>query len=271
MHEENTKSISLADPSVVIYQHSNYNSLIHVGNAKACVKIFITEHFANSKFSPQNKPLALPYAEAIYAMVPSTPLTKPPQPHESINDLPVHTMTLPQIFYPASESRQFNRTDAGRVFSAAPRLLGNADSNQNTSIAEPWEDTSNEIIGRPGHERPVLKPADARIPHPHMIAHEKDKMNHDLDSAEVSSRYQARLDAETSRRVEARQKYRANEDRRTTRVQTARTDYLFSDCQTTQGGTGPDGRGIGSPGARYGVPTQDRKRGRYKLPKQVEV
>jgi Eukaryotic mitochondrial regulator protein len=66
-------------------------------------------------------------------MLPQTPCSPTVVPHESINDLPVHPWTTQQIFWPTSESREFTRVDAGKVF--GPNLL----------------------------------PADMRIPHPEMI------------------------------------------------------------------------------------------------------
>jgi hypothetical protein len=67
-------------------------------------------------------------------MLPQTPLShQNAVVHEPINDLPVHSYTTQQIFWPTSESREFTRVDAGKVFS------------------------------------PTLLPADMRIPHPEMI------------------------------------------------------------------------------------------------------
>jgi hypothetical protein len=204
-------------------------------------------------------------------MVPTTPLTNPPQPHETVNDLPVHGMTLPQLFYPTSESRQFNRVDAGRVFSAAPRLPDELDICQGGSSVEPWKDTSVEIVGKQGHERPVLKPADARIPHPHLIAYEKDKLDVYLDSAERNERYHTRMREEEEQRSTKKEADRMRMERHTMRVDTGRYEFLIRDCQTTRVGTGLDGRGTASPGKRYGVPSQDRKRGVAKIPTRVEV
>lgn len=204
-------------------------------------------------------------------MVPTTPLKPNPETHESINDLPVHSMTLPQLFYPTSESRQFNRVDAGRVFSGAPRLPDEVDIEQDDQSVESWKDTSVETIGKPGHERPVLKAADARIPHPHLIAYEKNKLDNRLPDAERNMLYQARLREDEEQRAARRESERKREERHTTRVDTGRYEFLIKDCQTTRVGTGLDGRGTGSPGRRYGVPSQERKRGAHKIPTRVEV
>jgi len=67
-------------------------------------------------------------------MLPQTPYNRNRRvPHETINDLPVHPYTTQQIFWPTSESHQFTREDASRVFNE------------------------------------TLLAADKRIPHPHMI------------------------------------------------------------------------------------------------------
>jgi hypothetical protein len=51
-------------------------------------------------------------------MLPKTPYTGKYRPHvhESINELPVHSYTTQQIFWPTSESRHFTRFDAGKAF-----------------------------------------------------------------------------------------------------------------------------------------------------------
>jgi len=152
----------------------------------------------------QGKQLALPYARAVYGMVPLTNINRntrlPIEPHESINDLEQHPATFAQVFYPTSESRAFNRTDAGRVFSGAPRLS----SERETAIAEgqheAWKDSRTEIIGRPGRTRPVLKPADSRIPHPHLIAFEKDKLDDNIAPLERRARHRERLQEDEERR-----------------------------------------------------------------------
>lgn len=81
--------------------------------------------------------LAKPYANAVLGMLPTTRL-RSYKPHESINDLPVHSATVQQIFHPTSESRHFTREDAARVFDE------------------------------------TLLPADKRVPHPELIQLAKD-------------------------------------------------------------------------------------------------
>lgn len=194
----------------------------------------------------------------------------PQKAFEPINDLPVNRLTAPQLFYPTSESRPFNRVDAGRVFSAAPRLA------DESPLANPHNRTSNkelEVIGKPGYERAVLLPADARIPHPHMIDYYKDAEDPTLkqNSTERSRRHNARMQLDEVERKLAEERRKEREDRRTIRVETPRWDVLVKEVRATREGTGLDGRGTKSPGVRYGVPSQDRKRGQHKLPTKVEV
>ena len=223
--------------------------------------------------------MALPYAKAVHAMVPITALTNPPTPHESINDLPAHPLTAPQIFYPTSESRPFNRTDAGRVFSAAPRLPDSQDIGQGgTPLYQPWQNTSKELIGRPltnketkkGNKRAgeieVLKPADARIPHPHMIANEIDKLDPALkgQTREIRQRYENRLREEEVMIEQSAKRKVAKAEKSKTRVQSERWEWIVQDVKA-------EVLGKGVVGERYGIPSQDRKRGQIKIPRKVEV
>lgn len=207
-------------------------------------------------------------------MLPTTPY-QPSNvvPHESINDLPVHPLTDPQLFYPTSESRAFNRTDAGRVFSAAPRLPDSQDIAQGGVPIEPWQDTQPEKTGKGDTEIDVLKPADARIPHPHLIAYAKDRRNDNLrgNQEEVARRYEERLNDDAEARAKARERKFAQDEKKKTRVETNRWQYVVTDVKVSRQGTGRDGRGNGSPGMRYGLPHEDRKKGQIKIPTKVEV
>jgi hypothetical protein len=129
------------------------------------------------------------------------------------------------------------------------------------------------MIGPMGKEMLVLKPADARIPHPHLIAHEKDKLNPDLkgDARERDRRYYERIAADEAARAQAKEKKAAMMEAKKTRVQSDRWEWVVSDVQATAVGTGKDGRGTKSVGERYGVPSQDRKRGQVKIPTRVLV
>jgi len=223
----------------------------------------------------QGKDLALPYARAVHSMVPVNRLDpnsrRPMEAHESINDLEQHPVTYPQIFYPTSESRAFNRTDAGRVFSGAPRLSDEQDVGQRGSAIEAWQDTKPDIIGRPGKLRPVLKPADSRIPHPHLIAYEKDKIDPELERREVERRYLERLAEEETRRKQASERAAQDEESKRTKIDMGRWQFVVTEVMATRNGTGLDGRGSKSPGFRYGVPSQERKKGQIKIPTEVRV
>lgn len=140
-------------------------------------------------------------------------------------------------------------------------------------LKEPWQERDVEVIGKKGHERQVLKAADARIPHPHLIAAEKDKMDPDLAGQQglLRERYVQRLSDEEMERKEARERGKAKEEAGQRRVEKGRWEFVVKEVQATRAGTGLDGRGTQSPGFRYGVPSQDRKRGQVKIPVRVEV
>jgi Eukaryotic mitochondrial regulator protein len=211
-------------------------------------------------------------------MIPTTPYnpSNPTAitPHEPINDLPVHKLTEPQLFYPTSESRAFNRTDAGRVFSAAPRLPSSADIAEGGSPVPPWQDTALELIGKNGREMAVLKPADSRIPHPHLIPFAQDKAvdgPYAGESHQIAERYAQRLLDDDAQRAAKRAAQKDAEEARTTRIRTPRWEFVVKEVSVTREGTGRDGRGTGSPGYRYGVPSMERKRGTVKIPTKVET
>lgn len=224
--------------------------------------------------STQGKPLALPYARAVHEMVPTTPFQYGRVvPHESINDLPVHPLTDAQVFYPTSESRPFNRTDAGRVFSGAPRLPDHMDIAQGGTPPEPWTNTKTEKVGKGEDEIDVLKPADARIPHPHLIAYAKDKQNQKMgDSEEIRKRYAQRLTDDAEKRANARAKKIAEDEAKKSRIETKRWQVVVTDIKSTKAVATKDGlKQRGAVGDRYGLPFEDRKKGMHKIPQRVPV
>jgi hypothetical protein len=199
--------------------------------------------------------MAKPYAKAVLAMLPTTPLKRgKPILHESINDLPVHRLTQPQIFYPTSESRHFTRTDAGRVFSAAPRLV------------EPSKDGNDTFVQRT--DPSVLKPADERIPHPQLL------LVADGGAAspqERKEKYNEWL-KEEDEAIKARKEKEAEKERREIKkVATERFEFRFKDVSVSRDTVGLDGRGRKGVGSRYGVPSMERKRGAVKIPTSVEA
>ncbi|KAL2825377.1 hypothetical protein BJY01DRAFT_157737 [Aspergillus pseudoustus] len=214
-------------------------------------------------------------------MVPTTPLYEEEwrqrdRPHEEINDLPAHRLTDPQIFYPTSESRQFTRVDAGRVFSAAPaRLRGD------NVYEEPWEVVRDlnlgkrrtETVGKGDGEQRVLQPADVRIPHPHLVTFEGERAANPQSLQDVWTSYEKRL--EEGNEAEEKRKLRKQQarDSQVTRVQpeSSRFEFRIKDVVVSKETTGLDGRNPRAPGQRYGVPKMDRKKGQVKIPTQVLV
>ena len=167
-------------------------------------------------------------------MVPTTPYnpssTRIPR-HESINDLPVHPATLPQIFHPTSESRHFTRADAGQVFFSG------------------------------------LLPADDRIPHPEMIAALKDRAA-GLNAREVAEAQTARIAGMEAKRA-LREKDKLREvEKRTKVVEGRRWDFKFVDCSVDE--AGKKGRSLTAAGWRYGFPHEDRKKGQIKIVTKID-
>ncbi|KAL2818418.1 eukaryotic mitochondrial regulator protein-domain-containing protein [Aspergillus cavernicola] len=234
------------------------------------------------RWKQQGKPLALPYARAVHEMVPTTPLQdsrhQRQTPHESINDLPAHRLTNAQIFYPVSESRQFTRIEAGRVFSAAPardhRIVTEEAANPSEAMSRITQNPSRiETVGKGAKEQPVLQPADVRIPHPHLVVHERQRIANPNEFQLVRKAYDARLREEEE--IERDRKLIAQErrERQLSRVQpeSSRFEFRIKDVVVSKETTGSDGRGARAPGRRYGVPSYDRKKGQIKIPTQVVV
>ena len=167
-------------------------------------------------------------------MLPSTPFNaSKPVPHESINDLPVHAATLPQIFHPVSESRAFTRIDAGKVFD------------------------------------PHLLPADERIPHPELIEDYRDSIYGGLTGPALETKRQERMKEELRSRAEMQKRQMKKEEEMTKKVlpSESRWEWRFQEIRVED--VGENGRGLKGVGARYGVPPQDRKRGQVKIPTRV--
>ncbi|KAL1957738.1 hypothetical protein VTO42DRAFT_5581 [Malbranchea cinnamomea] len=233
------------------------------------------------KMIAENKPLARPYARAVLQMLPTTPLAKDgqvQQPHEHINELPVHRLTEPQIFYPVSESRQFNRVDAGRVFSAAPAVpASERDKPGNTpeAIAKITQRPDKiERIGKGDDTEQVLQPAEVRLPHPHLVAFEHERIHSAGTShAQRSKNLLDRIAAEDTADAVRKERRIEKEEAATTCIlpERSRFEFRIRDVVVSRETTGPTGRGTKAPGARYGVPNLDRKRGAVKIPTKVVV
>lgn len=151
-------------------------------------------------------------------------------PHESINDLPVHSATLQQIFYPTSESRNFTRIDAARVF----------------------DDT--------------LLPADLRVPHPELAELERERLAGVPYGERVAKA--AKRDEETRQKNEAAAQRLIEKKAKALKIISGkRWDFRFNEVRVDD--AGPDGRGHRGTGWRYGVPPMDRQKGKVKIPTSV--
>jgi hypothetical protein len=153
------------------------------------------------------------------------------QPHESINDLPVHVVTTQQIFHPTSESREFTRADAARVFDEK------------------------------------LLPADQRVPHPELAELERDRlagMPYDERVAKAAKRNE---EAE-QKKLAAEQRRKEWKERSVKVVSSSRWDFKFRDISVDDAGV--DGRGYNGTGWRYGAPHMDRRKGEVKIPTRAE-
>ncbi|EHL00202.1 hypothetical protein M7I_3972 [Glarea lozoyensis 74030] len=150
--------------------------------------------------------------------------------HESINDLPVHSKTGQQIFHPTSESRQFTRADAAKVFDE--RLL----------------------------------PADDRIPHPEMVVRQRELVEGLSDEERMEKAQLRAAKAESKRLAEVAKQ--VAKDSKTKRVETPRWEFRFTEANVED--AGKTGRGHKGVGWRYGVPLYDRNKGLVKIPQSVE-
>ncbi len=165
-------------------------------------------------------------------MLPQTPfVANSPVIHESINDLPVHRATTRQVFHPVSESRQFTRRDAGKVF-----------------------------------DRQLL-PAEDRIPHPELYRLAKWSHEGVLPGERIARQRELNEKEEEAKRL--KEIYRKEkEDLTTKKTETPRWEFRFKDISVDS--VGRDGRDRRGVGARYGIPPQDRKKGMIKIPTRVE-
>lgn len=152
--------------------------------------------------------------------------------HESINDLPVHSATKEQIFFPASESRQFTRVDAGSVFEKG------------------------------------LLPADKRIPHPEAIefARGQATQNSRDKAREKLGKF---YEQEMKQREFSRQRKARQVQRDTMKIEGDRAIFQITNIRVDEHTVGKDGRGSQGVGVRYGLPHQDRKKGQIKIPTSV--
>ncbi len=169
------------------------------------------------------------------AMLPQTPYPPDPEdrrvrPHESINDLPVHAATTQQIFHPTSESREFTRSDAAKVFDE------------------------------------TLLPADQRVPHPELAELERDRLA-GIPLADRIAMATKRSQEAEQRKLIAEQRRREREAKAVKIVSGRRWDFKFREISVDD--AGEDGRGHKGTGWRYGFPHMDRRKGEVKIPTRV--
>lgn len=171
-------------------------------------------------------------------MLPQTPFFEnvPITPHESINDLPVHRATIRQLFHPVSESRHFNRVDAGRVF-----------------------------------QRDLL-PAEERIPHPELVKLQQLQKTQRMHPHESAAKLREMVKDKESAALAKRRAWLVQEEKLVRKVvpegSAGRAEFRFRDIKVES--VGKDGRAREGVGARYGFPHEDRKRDIIKIPRSVE-
>lgn len=164
-------------------------------------------------------------------MLPQTILRKEAQiPHEPINEIHVHKLTMQQLFVPVSESRQFTREDAAKAF-----------------------------------HRNMLS-ADQRSPLKELVTMRK-SIDSGVKPAEAFGKFQETTRAEEDRLIEKERRRLEKAEEKTTRVDTGRFEFRFKEMNVEA--AGKDGRGRKAVGWRYGVPFYDRKKGEFKLPTSV--
>lgn len=151
-------------------------------------------------------------------------------PHEPINEIHVHNLTMQQLFVPVSESCHFTRDDAAKAF----------------------------------HE--TMLSADKRSPQRQLIKMEKDVLK-GVDRTESMNKFREITQQEEDRVAEKLIQARELEEKQTTRHTTDRYEFRFKDIQADD--VGRTGRSRKGTGWRYGAPLQDRKRGQVKIPTSV--
>jgi hypothetical protein len=180
----------------------------------------------------KGKQLAVPYAKAVMKMLPKTFWEEGAEnvPHEPINEIHVHNLTMQQLFAPVSESRHFTREDAAKAF----------------------------------HDN--MLSADRRSPQRELINMEK-KVIEGVPRPEALARFQEITQDHESKVADKISEERRYKERRTNRVQTDRYEFRFKPMNVDD--VGRDGRSRKGTGWRYGAPFEDRKRGLVKIPTSV--
>ena len=201
--------------------------------------------FADSPFLCfQGTPLAREYSRAMLRMLPKTSYpenvsgkTELMEPHEPINDIPVHRYTMQQLFLPTAESRHFTREDAAKAF------------------------------------HPHMLSADARSPHPELIQMEKEMQGIEPSQNQAEEEDDARMRfrkaaEESEQKLVLRRKVKEAQEKKSTKtITTERFEFRFKNINAEQVGLG--GRGRKGIGWRYGTQFEDRKKGHSRVPTRV--
>ncbi|KID69278.1 Ribosomal protein S35, mitochondrial, partial [Metarhizium hybridum] len=176
--------------------------------------------------------LATPYAKAVMSMLPKTSYREGEknEPHEPVNEVHVHKLTMQQLFVPVSESRQFTREDAAKAF----------------------------------HE--TMLSADTRSPQPQLIKMERDILK-GMSREDSKKKFEAAVQKEEDGVAKKLAQEKAKEEQTTRRVKTDRYEFRFKEIAVDD--VGRDGRSRKGTGWRYGAPFDDRKRGVVKIPTSV--
>ncbi|KAF4451771.1 37S ribosomal protein S35, mitochondrial [Fusarium austroafricanum] len=180
----------------------------------------------------EGKQLATPYAKAVMRMLPKTHFEEGGEnvPHEPINEIHVHNLTMQQLFQPVSESRHFTREDAAKAF----------------------------------HDK--MLSADDRSPQPELIKMERDIIK-GSPRPEALAKFKETTQADEDKIAQKILNDRKREEERTKRVKTDRYEFRFKEINVDD--VGRDGRSRRGTGWRYGAPFEDRKRGLVKIPTSV--
>lgn len=203
---------------------------MHVDVKRVAAVVRLKE--VEKQWTSEGKKLATPYAKAVMKMLPKTFFREGEEntPHEPINEIHVHNLTMQQLFVPVSESRRFTREDAAKAF----------------------------------HE--TMLSADQRSPQRQLIKMEKDILK-GVSREESMEKFREITQKEEDKVAEKLIKARELEEKQTKRHTTDRYEFRFKEIQADD--VGRNGRSRKGTGWRYGAPLQDRKRGQVKIPTSV--
>ncbi|PNP41825.1 hypothetical protein TGAMA5MH_06220 [Trichoderma gamsii] len=180
----------------------------------------------------EGKKLAVPYAKAVMNMLPKTSYREGEKnlPHEPVNEIHVHKLTMQQLFVPVSESRHFTRQDAAKAF----------------------------------HD--TMLSVDARSPQPELIKMEREILQ-GKSRQDSLAKFKEATQKEEDRVAQRIAREALKEEEATTRVATDRYEFRFKEINADD--VGRTGRSRKGTGWRYGAPFDDRKRGLVKIPTSV--